>query len=156
MCKEVMSLDMRACLQRLTIRAAGSMKFPVSGDLRLIQHCGAQLKPEPLIVPPTWNKGTLHAGIDRVWKKAARHLSEAEYIFIIGYSYPPTDEFFRYLYALGTIGDGWLEKVMVFNPDQEVGERIKRLLGPLARDKFAALTNGFDTAIPYISKLSFS
>lgn len=156
MCKEVMSLDMRECLKRLKIRAAGSMKFPVSEDLRLLQHCGSQLKSEPLIVPPTWNKGTLHIGIDRVWKKAARHLSEAEYIFVIGYSYPPTDEFFRYLYALGTIGDGWLEKVMVFNPDQEVGERIKKLLGPLARDKFAALTNGFDTAIPYISKFSFS
>jgi len=156
LCKEVMLLDMTACLQRLSIKHAGSLKFEVSEDLRLLQHCGTQLRPEPLIVPPTWNKGSHHAGIGKVWKKAARHLSEAEYIFIIGYSYPPTDEFFRYLYALGTIGDGWLEKVIVFNPDQEVGERIKKLLGPLARDKFAALTNKFDTAIQHISTLNFS
>lgn len=156
MCKEVMMLDLRDCLQRLHIKAAGSMKFEVSEDLRLIQHCGSQLKPEPLIVPPTWNKGTHHSGIGRVWKRAARHLSEAEHIFIIGYSYPATDEFFRYLYALGTIGDGWLDKVMVFNPDQEAGERIKRLLGPLARDKFAASTKRFDTAISHISTLNFS
>ncbi len=156
LCKEVMMLDMRACLQRLSVKAAGSLRFEVSQDLRFLQHCGSQLKPEPLIVPPTWNKGTHHSGIGRVWKRAARRLSEAEYIFIIGYSYPPTDEFFRYLYALGTIGDGWLEKVMVFNPDQEVGERIRQLLGPLARDKFAVSKNRFDTAISNISAFNFS
>ena len=106
------------------------------------------------IVPPTWNKGAYHNQIDRVWKKAARHLSEAEYIFIIGYSYPQTDEFFRYLYALGSIGDGWLEKLIVFNPDPAVGERVKGLLGPLARDKFAALTNPFDQAVQYLRSLN--
>ncbi len=156
MCKEVILLDMRACLQRMKIRAAGSMKFEVSGDLRLLQHCGSQLKPEPVIVPPTWNKGSYHSQLARVWKRAAYHLSEAEYIFIIGYSYPQTDEFFRYLYALGSIGEGWLEKVIVFNPDPEVGERVRRLLGPLARDKFAALTNPFDQAIQHLRSLNFS
>jgi hypothetical protein len=155
-CKGVMLLDMRAALQRLQIRPAGSLRFEVSADLRLLQHCGSQLKPEPVIVPPTWNKGTYHSQLARVWRRAAYHLSEAEYIFIIGYSYPQSDEFFRYLYALGSIGEGWLEKVIVFNPDSEVGERVKRLLGPLARDKFAALTNPFDQAIQHLRSLNLS
>jgi hypothetical protein len=38
-----------------------------------------------------------------VWRTAAQHLSEAEHIFIIGYSLPETDQFFRYLYGLGTV-----------------------------------------------------
>jgi len=156
MCKEVLPLDIGSCLQRLSVPAAGSTKFEVSGDLPLLKHCGFPLKAEPLIVPPTWNKGIYHSQLDRVWKKAARHLSEAEYIFVIGYSYPQTDEFFRYLYALGSIGDGWLEKIIVFNPDAAVGERIKGLLGPLARGKFGAFEYNFEQAVSYLTTLNLS
>lgn len=156
MCKEILALDMKTCLRQLRIQHAGNVKFEVSQNLPLLKHCGVPLKAEPAIVPPTWNKGTHHNQLVHVWRRAARHLSEAEYIFIIGYSYPPTDEFFRYLYALGSIGDGWLERIMVFNPDPNAGERVKALLGPLVRDKFAAPTNNFMQTVDYLKTVNFS
>jgi hypothetical protein len=40
--------------------------------------------------------GNAHTGLSSVWRAAATHLAEAENVFIIGYSLPDTDEFFRY------------------------------------------------------------
>ena len=39
-------------------------------------------------------------------------------------SLPASDHFFRYLYALGTVGDLRLKRVWVFDPDREVGWRF--------------------------------
>jgi hypothetical protein len=132
------------------------VKLQISDQFPELQHCGTKLGSEPIIVPPTWSKGSYYAHLERVWRLAAGHLASAEYIFIIGYSYPPTDEFFRYLYALGSIGEGWIERVYVFNPDAEVGRRIGTLLGPLAKDRYEALTNNFVQAISVIEKLGLS
>ncbi len=155
-CRAIMPLDIALCIQGMTVPDSAKVNIEVSQRLGLLQHCGFPLAPEPVIVPPTWNKGTYHTQLGQVWRKAAAHLSEAEYIFIIGYSYPSTDEFFRYLYALGSIGEGWLEKIIVFNPDPAAGERFRALLGPLVVGKFTAFTNPFEQAIPYIDRLNLS
>src|SRR5690606_13414501 len=55
----------------------------------------------PLIVPPTLNKFKYQEQLKNIWAKAASVLSEAELVFIIGYSMPETDVFFKYLYSLG-------------------------------------------------------
>lgn len=62
---------------------------------------------------------------------AGRGLQEANNIFIVGYSLPPTDQFFRYLFALGTLGPTRLRRVWVFNPDQSkaVEGRFRGLVG---------------------------
>jgi hypothetical protein len=155
-CKTIVPLDIPRCVEETPIQDPEKVNIEVSQRLGLLQHCGFPLPLEPVIVPPTWNKGMYHAQLGHVWKKAAAHLSEAEYIFIIGYSYPSTDEFFRYLYALGSIGEGWVEKIIVFNPDSAVGGRFRGLLGPLVAGKFIALTNTFEQAIPYIQNLNLS
>jgi len=155
-CRVIVPLDIPRCIQGIPIQDPEKVNIEVSQRLALLQHCGFPLPLEPVIVPPTWNKGAYHAQLGQVWKKAAAHLSEAEYIFIIGYSYPSTDEFFRYLYALGSIGEGWLERIVVFNPDPAAGERFRGLLGPLVAGKFTALTNTFEQAIPYIQGLDLS
>ena len=116
------------------------------------QHCAKQYDLEPFIIPPTWNKGHHHSQLSNVWRRAARHFSEAEYIFIVGYSYPLSDEFFRYLYALGSVGDSWLKQILVFNPDGDVNERIRGLLGPLVAKKFVFDTRPFGQAIPYLAQ----
>ena len=46
-----------------------------------------------------------------------------------GYSLPEADMFFRYLYAVGTIGEASLRRVWVFNPDAGVKPRFSALLG---------------------------
>lgn len=48
-----------------------------------------------LIIPPTWSKAYDTPFLD-IWKKAYEHLTTATCLIIIGYSLPPTDQFFRF------------------------------------------------------------
>jgi hypothetical protein len=111
--------------------------------------------PEPVIVPPSWNKADYHHALSNVWAAAASQLAEAEYLFVIGYSLPETDAFFRHLYALGSVGPAPLRKVIVFNPEEEGGgvdTRFRALLGPgaMARYEYRSLT--FDKTVDEIRK----
>jgi len=110
--------------------------------------CCANGKVEgPVIVPPTWSKGEHHQRIARVWSSAAQYLSKARNIVVIGYSLPPSDMFFRFLYALGTIGEQPLNSFVVLDPDSNVVERFKALLGIAARKRFHWIQNWkFDSA----------
>jgi hypothetical protein len=122
-------------------------------DLQHRTHCSAApSEPDPVIVPPTWSKTQHHRDIAAVWKRAATHLSEAENIAVIGYSLPPTDQFFRYLYALGTMSKTRLRNFIVFNPDTRpaIANRFKRLLGQATRGRYAYWGNDFQQAITNI------
>ena len=118
------------------------------------RYGSVQVDPEPVIVPPSWNKADYHAALSDVWSSAAHHLSEAEHIFVIGYSLPDTDSFFRHLYALGSVGTSPLRRFEVFNPDSSgaTDDRFKALLGPgaLARYKYHPIV--FRDAIAHIKK----
>jgi hypothetical protein len=94
-----------------------TLRLNIAERLGEFVHCETAVEPQPVIVPPTWNKTQYHSEIATVWRHAARHLAEAENIFVIGYSLPSTDEFFRYLYALGTISATRLKRLMVIDPD---------------------------------------
>src|SRR5262249_24599334 len=116
--------------------------------LKEVSHCGKPLPVDPVIVPPTWNKTQYHQQIGAVWSQAAKHLSEAENIFVIGYSLPDTDLFFRYLYSLGTVGDTLLKRFWVFDPDKSsVSKRFERLLGETAKARFRAVDVRFAEAV---------
>ncbi|HWR14945.1 MAG TPA: hypothetical protein VN577_08955 [Terriglobales bacterium] len=114
-----------------------------------LQHCETPIQSRPVIAPPTWNKGKYHLELETVWQRAARHLSEAENIFIIGYSLPPTDEFFRYFYALGSIGPVVPRNVWVIDPELEVARRFKKILGgaALAPECFRPVNQTFEATI---------
>ena len=118
-------------------------------------HCGKPIGPDPYIVPPTWNKTDGHDAISAVWKRAAKELSEAEYIFIAGYSMPVTDAFFRLLFCLGTIGPGLIKKLIVFNPDTIRGTeaRYRSLVGPGAAAAFEYSPNEFEGALSRIKNM---
>jgi hypothetical protein len=103
-------------------------------------HCHPEtLEIDPVLIPPTWNKGGFHRELSGVWGKAAHHLAEAENIYVIGYSFPASDQFFKYFFAVGSVGRGWIEKIRVVDPDPngEVEQRFRLLFGPLALSKFA-------------------
>lgn len=109
--------------------------------------------PEPAIVPPTWNKTYEYKqGIALVWKRAARRLSEAEHIVVMGYSLPETDQFFHYLYALGTISATRLKRFWVLNPDVTVKERFETHLGPTARSRFEFSAERFTSALAKVEE----
>lgn len=94
---------------------------------------GARCDGDPVIVPPTAYKMDSHQALRTVWRGAARRLREAEEIFILGYSWPETDQFFHQLYALGSLGGSILSRLWVGNPDETVSERFKsQLLGQQA------------------------
>lgn len=111
-----------------------------------------ELGDEPLIVPPSWNKADYHRALSSVWKRAAADLSEAERIYVIGYSLPETDSFFRHLYALGSVGQFPLRRFGVYNPDGSgaTETRFRSLLGPAAAQRFQYVPLTFKEAIQHI------
>lgn len=110
---------------------------------------------EPLIVPPSWNKSDYHQALSDIWARAADHLSAAEYIFIIGYSLPETDSFFRHLFALGSVGSRTLRKLIVFNPDEsgKTDARFRAMLGPGSLARYEYQPKKFAESIPIIKTL---
>jgi len=116
------------------------------------QHCGKSVD-ECLIVPPSWNKSEGRRSIVSVWQQAAKELATACTIIVCGYSLPETDAFFRYLYALGTVGTTVFREFYVFDPVPAVHERFKSLLGPGARARFQPRPHLFEDAIPVMRVL---
>lgn len=112
--------------------------------------CCQPLPPEPVIVPPTWDKAGYQGALKTVWSMAARQLSDASQIFICGYSLPETDSFFRYLYAIGSAGDVLLKRICVLDPAPIVRDRFQNLLGPGARARFEYRQEDFGQALTYI------
>lgn len=103
----------------------------------------------PVVVPPTWNKTAYSAQLGRVWRHAARVLSQAENIFVVGYSLPETDAFFRYLYALGAEGPARIKRFWVIDPDPsgEVEKRFGALVGGGLRNRFKVIRKDFSQGL---------
>lgn len=112
--------------------------------------CCNNIYEDPYIVPPTWNKSEQYSGITAVWKRAAQELSEAEIIVVIGYSLPPTDQFFRFLYALGSEGESIIKKFIVFDPCKDiviVESRFRDLLGEGTKSRFEMNNIAFEYSV---------
>jgi hypothetical protein len=128
----------------------------VYGGLHILQrlgghvHCDQPCEASPVIVPPTWSKHDFHMGLQGVWQQAGRELAEARNIFVIGYSLSPSDQFFRDLFGLGTIG-ARLRRVWIIDPDPHpVEARWRQLLGPDATRYLRSLQLTFAAAIPVL------
>lgn len=132
----------------------GVTKVPLSVGSKLASftHGEHPVDPAPVVVPPTWYKSDYYRVLSPVWARAALELSGAESIFVIGYSLPPSDLFFKHLYALGTVGDVILRHFWVFNPDLSVHRRFEELLGHAAKQQFPLFEETFDKSIDEIRK----
>jgi hypothetical protein len=131
-----------------------TVRLDISVKLPSLVHCAnVPLESCAVIVPPTWNKGKYHDDLSLVWRAAAVHLSEAERILIIGYSLPRTDEFFKYFYALGSVGPSIPTDFCIINPDAEVAGRFRDILGPMAAGPncFRAIQAKFEDAMGTIA-----
>lgn len=115
-------------------------------------HHDKPLPLPPVIVPPTWNKTDYREQLSTVWRHAARVLAEAENLFIIGYSLPETDSFFRYLFALGSESKSRIRRFWVFDPDPStaVENRFRELIGRGIENRFLFHRMTFSEAIPII------
>jgi NAD-dependent SIR2 family protein deacetylase len=152
-CKKVVPYHLREYYGNHTSFVSLGMRLVIdvsrrlSGKLHCGNHCCSEL---PVIVPPTWNKGQHHSQLASVWRRAAYHLAEAEHVFIIGYSLPETDEFFRYLYALGSVGDAILSCVWVVDPSAAVGDAFSKIFGTQAVECYKPFRGRFEESIPQI------
>jgi len=106
-----------------------------------------------LIVPPTWSKIEYYTILRNVWARAAQELSSAEYIFVIGYSLPETDEFFRYLYGLGTVAGPPLKAFRVFDIEPKVEGRYRAIVGQGARGCFDFEACAFGRAVQKVGEM---
>ena len=133
------------------------VRMPIGSQLveYFKKYASIEVENEPVIVPPSWNKADYHSALSDVWAAAAKHLSEAKQIFVIGYSLPETDSFFRHLYALGSVGSAPLRRIAVFNPDGSgaTKQRFEALLGPGARARYEYFPMTFNDAISHIQAL---
>ncbi|MBT4482708.1 MAG: hypothetical protein HOC71_03410 [Candidatus Latescibacteria bacterium] len=127
----------------------GKIKITIGSELNKYDHCGEEfpLLPEPVIIPPCWDKFYHSTKLSQVWKQAAKELSEAENIFIIGYSYPKTDAFFRYLYALGSVGNSVINNFRVYNIDEKLETHYRELIGASVNERFEYIPETFEYAI---------
>lgn len=137
----------------------GKTKFDITNNLQLINQHNPNLsniKYEPVIVPPTWNKTGYHGTLSHIWGKAAEKLSQAKRIFVFGYSLPESDSFFRYLFALGTLSSTRIRNIVVVNPEPvggEVDNRFKQLIGESIRSRYQYVCSKFSQATKIISNV---
>ncbi len=111
-------------------------------------------KVNQLIVPPVWNKSKDYNALAPVWIAATKELENAENIFVIGYSMPDTDSFFKYLYSLGTISNIPIRRFHVFNPDiSNIDNRFRKILGPGAEKRYKSYESTFNQAISIIKDI---
>jgi hypothetical protein len=133
-------LSMEKILELAEQSPVSSFTLPAAGVMAESRcaHCSDPLTGQPMIVPPTWNKTEGHGELAPIWKQAATELGQAENIVCIGYSLPESDLFFRYLFALGTVGEAHLRRFWVFDPDPThlVEERYRRLIGKGIEHRF--------------------
>lgn len=81
------------------------------------------------IVPPTWQK---HAGqqVREAWELAVHLLTEANEIRILGFSFPETDGYMKYLLALGAMRAPHLKSIdtICLDPTGEVEQRYREFI----------------------------
>jgi hypothetical protein len=122
---------------------------PMNKSMIIKHYQGRDFFELPVIVPPIWNKTEYQGSLTNVWAAAASALNSARNIYIFGYSLPESDAFFRYLFALGTMGDSRIRRFWVFDPDNtgRLEERFHNLLGEELRQRFRFFPLPFREAV---------
>jgi len=156
-CEEIIPWDFDNIFKKLRFhpfkKPSDSVHLEIPSKLSScgIEHCGQYVQSEPFIVPPTWNKTMHHQRLSRVWSRAASELSNAENIFVIGYSLPESDYFFRELYALGSVGSTIITRFWVFDPNRGVHDTFEGLIGSAVRRRFRFEQAKFNDAVRILS-----
>jgi hypothetical protein len=151
-CTKCQRVTSSQIFQYYTLKSQNYYTIPAIAHLRDIacSECGERAEgEEPFIVPPTWNKTAYHTSIERVWKRAASELSDAENVIVLGYSLPSTDLFFNYLFALGIGQITFVRRFYVYNPDDslDVQQRFRDLLGSGVIERFKYNRTSFEAAV---------
>ncbi|MBE3114055.1 MAG: hypothetical protein IMZ59_00880 [Actinobacteria bacterium] len=84
-------------------------------------------------------------------------MSDAENIFVSGYSLTESDAFFRYLFALGSEVKTRIKRFWVFDPDEQdiVKKRFEKLIGTGIRNKFRFEKKTFSDLLGEVGNIKF-
>ncbi|PJZ24576.1 hypothetical protein CH352_13435 [Leptospira hartskeerlii] len=113
-------------------------KVSVTEIMRNLQPYNDSKKPlrlhtiigDPYIVPPSWNKLYYHEKLERIWSEACKAFVDARNIIVLGYSFPPSDLLFQYLYAIGSMGVSVIKNFYYFDPSvQDLPKKLEPILG---------------------------
>lgn len=159
-CEKVFSWDIKDFFNKYKYRfleegQSVTIDLPTKLSEAGLKHCESELlNPTPYILPPTFNKLEYQKSISNVWLQAALELSDAENIFISGYSLPETDNFFKYLFALGSIGKNRIKRFWVYDINSEVNGRYKKFIGYDIESKYKFIPDTFSKMIEDVQNLS--
>lgn len=153
-CDEVVPYYVNEAKHTIFPKKTNYVLYDMASKLALKTHCGKPLSSVPVLVPPTWNKGKYTDSLTHVWRKASSELGSAENIFVIGYSLPETDSFFRYLFALGSESPTRIRRFWVFNPDTngDVEKRFRELVGRGIEGRFRYWPLRFSESLEHIQQ----
>lgn len=148
----VMAYRVQDFLENVRKRPGHRVPLPISRHLDFMEcpECHTKCVNTPVIVPPSWNKTAVRDSLKPVWRQAVQELANARNIFIIGYSMPETDLFFRDLLALGIGGGARIERFWVYDPSEPVCRRYREdVAGPAlaGKDRFRTETSGLSLAV---------
>ncbi|MFC1992045.1 hypothetical protein ACFLVC_04935 [Chloroflexota bacterium] len=82
-------------------------------------------------------------------------MSEAESVFVLGYALNESDLFFRYLFALGAVGDNLIQRFWVIDVDEKEGrvdERFQQMLGTAIKSKYHYHQSSFSEIVNIVRK----
>ena len=155
-CKRVVPFDAFRLVENN--REGGYCTFPVVSKRLKEIRCpngacgGALVEDRPFIIPPAWSKARHREGIQPVWMRAAEELADAQNIFVVGYSMPDTDPFFKYLLGLGVRVATPVRRLWVWDKEDEkedgrVKARFKKVLGSGVIEKFGYRQALFEEAV---------
>ena len=116
------------CKDRIYIRSPLKAKVWLIAN-EICPRCN-QVSMVPYIIPPTWNKGIEGGFVHPVWERALQELTTAGRLFIVGYSFPETDQFFEYMLGLALSTNKALTEIYVVNSSEKVQEKFKEFFNP--------------------------
>lgn len=70
----------------------------------------------PVLLPPTWNKGSFINTLSSLWTQAIEAIKKATRVIVIGYSMPTTDLYFKYFISAGLRQNHSLRSFVIINP----------------------------------------
>ncbi len=85
----------------------------------------------PLIVPPIYDKQRIIGMqlLQSIWDRAAKAITEAERLVLVGYSLPESDVMARQMLRRSFVANQNLDSVILINPDAAMVPKVQRTLG---------------------------
>src|SRR5262249_20966206 len=127
-----------SCVGRTPVTASDIRMDRLEGDFRTAVLDGKKARRfAPTIIPPMLGKATMTNVIARQWREAINLLAGARKLWIIGYSFPPTDAFMPRLLAEGMQENQDIEEIIIINREEQARwrDRVDWLFTPTLRQK---------------------